>query len=77
MLWKAPMHRNWESLSFSILFGVLAFICIVVLAGPTLVILILSFTGEESLRFPPASYSLRWYAALTQANELQPRSGSA
>ncbi|MEP9368343.1 ABC transporter permease [Xanthobacter sp. VNH20] len=52
------------------MFGFFALVSIVVLAGPTLVILILSFTGEESLRFPPASYSLRWYAALADANEL-------
>ncbi len=58
-------------MSFNAVFGLVAAITVVVLVGPTLVILLLSFTGEESLHFPPASYSLRWYAALLDANEIQ------
>lgn len=65
------MLRDWQPLSFNTVFGLLSLISVIVLAGPTLVILILSFTGEEALHFPPASYSLRWYAALIDANELQ------
>lgn len=65
------MARDWQTLSFKALFGFIALVCIIVLAGPTLVILILSFTGEEALHFPPASYSVRWYVALLDANELQ------
>lgn len=65
------MTRDWQALSFTAVFGFISLVCIIVLAGPTLVILILSFTGEEALHFPPASYSFRWYAALLDANELQ------
>lgn len=65
------MLRDWQALSFTAVFGLVSLICIIVLAGPTLVILILSFTGEEALHFPPSSYSLRWYVALLDANELQ------
>ena len=65
------MVRDWQTLSFNALFGLIALVCIIVLAGPTLVILILSFTGEEALHFPPTSYSFRWYVALLDANELQ------
>ena len=65
------MLRDWQTLSFNTVFGLLSLISVILLAGPTLVILILSFTGEEALHFPPASYSLRWYAALIDANELQ------
>jgi putative spermidine/putrescine transport system permease protein len=64
-------HVDWEALSFRAVFGLIALITVFVLVAPTAVILILSFTGEEALRFPPASYSLRWYAALLDANELQ------
>lgn len=60
-----------EALSFRFVFGAVACLTACVLVAPTLVILILSFTGEESLRFPPTSYSLRWYAALLDANEIQ------
>lgn len=62
---------DWEALSLKAVFGLISLITIFILVAPTAVILILSFTGEEALRFPPASYSLRWYAALLDANELQ------
>lgn len=62
---------DWEALSLKAVFGLISLITIFILVAPTVVILILSFTGEEALRFPPASYSLRWYAALLDANELQ------
>ena len=62
---------DWNGLSFRAVFGVIAAVTIVVLVFPTVVILMLSFSGEESLHFPPASYSLRWYAALLDANEIQ------
>lgn len=63
--------QDWEALSFRAAFGLLSAITIFVLIAPTAVILILSFTGDEALRFPPESYSLRWYRALLDANELQ------
>lgn len=62
---------DWEELSFKAAFGLISLITVFILVAPTVVILILSFTGEEALRFPPASYSLRWYIALLDANELQ------
>lgn len=65
------LTTDWEALSFRVVFNAIALVAVVVLVAPTAVILILSFTGEEALRFPPASYSLRWYAALFDANELQ------
>jgi putative spermidine/putrescine transport system permease protein len=34
--------------------------CLFMLA-PLVVIMVVSFTGEDYVRFPPASYSLRWY----------------
>lgn len=34
------------------------------LVGPSLIVLLTSFTAGYSLRFPPAGLSLRWYAAL-------------
>ncbi len=68
-----PMRRtlDWGAISFTAVFGTLAAVTVVALLGPTLVILLLSFTGEESLHFPPSSYSLRWYVALLDANEIQ------
>jgi len=61
---------DWEALSFQVVFTLVAAFTAIVLVAPTLVILILSFTAEDSLHFPPSSYSLRWYAALLDANEI-------
>ncbi|MGF1528560.1 MAG: ABC transporter permease, partial [Candidatus Competibacterales bacterium] len=36
----------------------------VFLALPTLVIVVASFTGENIIRFPPQSWSLRWYQTI-------------
>ena len=62
---------DWNEVSFKAVFWILSLIAILALAAPVVVVLMLSFTGEEALHFPPASYSLRWYQALFAANELQ------
>ncbi len=62
---------DWERLSFRLVFGALAAISLVFLVAPTLILLATSFTGGESLRFPPDGFSLRWYAALGDADQLQ------
>ena len=64
-------HIDWGLASFRAVFGVLAAVTVLVLVFPTAVILILSFTGEDSLHFPPASYSFRSYLALVDAREIQ------
>jgi putative spermidine/putrescine transport system permease protein len=64
-------YIDWEELSFKAVFWLISLITVFILVAPTIVILILSFTGEETLHFPPTQYSLRWYKALLHANELQ------
>ena len=62
---------DWEAASLRIVFGLLAAVALVFLVAPTLVILITSFTDSESLKFPPDGFSLRWYAALLDADQMQ------
>jgi len=64
-------RQAWEALSFRLVFGTVATLTALVLVFPTIVILVLSFNAEPSLRFPPTAYSFRWYAALLVANEIQ------
>jgi putative spermidine/putrescine transport system permease protein len=64
-------HIDWGSLSFRTVFTAVAVISIAVLVFPTAVTLILSFSNEAALHFPPDGYSLRWYAALLDATEIQ------
>jgi putative spermidine/putrescine transport system permease protein len=68
----APRHAiDWEALSLRLVFGALAAIAIVFLVGPTLIMLLTSFTASQSLKFPPDGLSLRWYFALLDADQMQ------
>jgi putative spermidine/putrescine transport system permease protein len=70
---RAPQAQRagWDARSQRIVFGVLTGIAIVFLIAPTIVMLLTSFTATESLRFPPQGYSLRWYRALLDADQMQ------
>ena len=68
----APRYStDWEALSLRLVFGALAAVAIVVLVGPTVIMLLTSFTASQSLKFPPDGLSLRWYAALLDADQMQ------
>jgi len=67
----ARQRLGWEALSFRLVMAALAGAALVLLLAPTLVVLIVSFTSGLSLRFPPPGLSLRWYAALGDAWQLQ------
>jgi putative spermidine/putrescine transport system permease protein len=62
---------NWEALSFRFVFVALTVAAMVFLVTPTVIVLLTSFTASESLRFPPAGLSLRWYYALLDADQMQ------
>ena len=68
----APRHStDWEALSLRLVFGALAAVAIVFLVGPTVIMLLTSFTASQSLKFPPDGLSLRWYVALLDADQMQ------
>jgi len=67
----ASRQIGWDVVTFRIVMGGLATVALVLLFAPTLVVLVVSFTSGLSLRFPPPGYSLRWYAALGDAWQLQ------
>ena len=68
----APRHSTaWEALSLLLVFGALAAVAIVFLVGPTVIMLLTSFTASQSLKFPPDGLSLRWYVALLDADQMQ------
>ena len=64
-------RADWDALSLRVAFGILAAIALVFLVAPTIIVLLTSFTASESLKFPPAGYSLRWYRALLDADQMQ------
>jgi putative spermidine/putrescine transport system permease protein len=60
-----------EQASFTLVMGLLAGLGLLLLILPTFVVIVVSFTSSFSLRFPPPGYSLKWYAALGDAWQLQ------
>lgn len=68
--WRASRRPDLEALSFGLAIAAVSAVSIVFLVAPTLILLLTSFTDSESLKFPPAGYSWRWYAALVDADQL-------
>lgn len=69
MRWRAAacgasMSRNLGDAVYWAIVGVLATAAMILLLAPTVVVLIASLTGEQTLKFPPASWSFRWYGEL-------------
>jgi putative spermidine/putrescine transport system permease protein len=60
-----------DTLSFRAAMWLIAAAALALLVLPTAVLLLTSFTSTASLKFPPEGYSLRWYAALADAQQIQ------
>lgn len=60
-----------DRLSFRFTTGTLAGLALFLLAAPTLIVVIVSFTSGLSLRFPPPGFSFRWYESLADSWQLQ------
>jgi putative spermidine/putrescine transport system permease protein len=65
---SASLRHALERSSFSLVFGLLGALAVVLLLAPTVIVLITSFTSGYSLKFPPPGYSTRWYEALWTAS---------
>jgi putative spermidine/putrescine transport system permease protein len=68
---RSKALANWQTRSLPLVFGALTVAAIVFLVAPTVIVLLTSFTASESLKFPPPSFSLRWYYALLDADQMQ------
>ena len=53
-----------DAISYRVVVRGLAALGIVVLLGPIVIVVTVSFTDALALRFPPPGYSTRWYLAL-------------
>src|SRR6202048_5157800 len=65
---SASLGHALERRSFSLVFGLLGALAILLLLAPTVIVLLTSFTSGYSLKFPPPGYSVRWYEALWTAS---------
>jgi putative spermidine/putrescine transport system permease protein len=64
------MQRSLLDRLYFTVIGALAGITMLLLIAPTAVVLIISFTGGITLKFPPPSWSLRWYVELIHSWEI-------
>lgn len=48
----------------------LASLALLLLVGPSLVVVLISFDGRQYIGFPPSSFSLRWYQALFRHEQI-------
>lgn len=62
---------GWDALSLRLVFGAIAGVGLVFLIAPTIIVLMTSFTSTATLKFPPQGFSLRWYAALADADQMK------
>jgi putative spermidine/putrescine transport system permease protein len=62
---------DWESLSLRATFAAISAVAVVFLVAPSIIVILTSLTASQSLRFPPDGLSLRWYAALLSADQMQ------
>lgn len=64
------MQRDWEGASYALTVRALTVVGVLLLIAPTVVVVITSFTGAATLKFPPPSYSVRWYVALADSQQI-------
>jgi putative spermidine/putrescine transport system permease protein len=64
------MQRSLMDRLYAGVIGALAGFAMLLLLAPTLVVVIISFTGGITLKFPPPSWSLRWYVELLHSWEI-------
>jgi len=64
------MQRSLMDRFYSGIVGAIAGFGMLVLLAPTLVVVIISFTGGITLKFPPPSWSTRWYGELLNSREI-------
>lgn len=61
-LWDRNIGRGAQRvLSFTVLWYAFSILVLLFLILPSIVVVIMSFTGADTLGFPPTSWSLRWY----------------
>jgi len=61
-LWDRNIGRSARhALPFHVLWYAFSILTLLFLILPSVVVVIMSFTGEDTLGFPPESWSLRWY----------------
>src|SRR3954452_17928215 len=64
------MQRSLTDRIYASVIGAIAGFGMLLLLAPTLIVVIISFTGGITLKFPPPSWSMRWYGELLNSREI-------
>jgi putative spermidine/putrescine transport system permease protein len=67
----SSLRTNADRITLNFVLNALSILALALLLAPAIIVIVVSFTSSYSLRFPPPGYSLRWYAALIDAWQLQ------
>ncbi|MDC7787622.1 ABC transporter permease subunit [Rhodoplanes sp. TEM] len=65
---RARLWRRLDAWSYAAVLSTLGGAAMVLLALPTVIVLVTSFTSAATLRFPPPGFSTQWYRALVLAS---------
>lgn len=57
-------RATWQDASYIAVVGLLTALALVILISPVIIVLLTSFTTSAALKFPPPSFSTRWYVDL-------------
>ncbi len=57
-------RSTYADLSYTVTIGLAAALAVLILVGPVIVVLMMSFSGSAALKFPPGEWSFRWYRDL-------------
>lgn len=57
-------RRSLGDLSYGVVIGGIALLAVLIIVTPVIVVLMISFTENRSLKFPPTGFSFQWYLQL-------------
>ena len=67
----AAALRQFDQISFQWVMQIIAWLGLLMLTAPTLIVLLASFSSSAALQFPPPGFSLQWYLTLFSFPELR------
>jgi putative spermidine/putrescine transport system permease protein len=68
---SAYSPRQLDKISFQLVMQLIAYLGLLLLTAPSIIILITSFSSSPTLQFPPPGFSLQWYTSLFSFPELR------
>jgi putative spermidine/putrescine transport system permease protein len=62
-------RHSLSDISYGLVIGGLALLAVLIIVTPVIVVVMMSFTEDRALRFPPTGFTLQWYAQLFDPGE--------